>query len=149
MCVTNSRNITPLFHKKAIPHDHLQKRYPNLARTCENKFYENEMQLNWLIQSKKLLLRYNWKRGEGGGAVESPSSLPRPVLDRVKKSPEKIQFLTLDNKSCKKYFLNIGFITIKKSSEVEFLRITFDKALIFKKHIESLWRVASYKLLQT
>ena len=44
VCVTNSRNTLPLFHKKVISHDPLQKIYPNLARTC--KFYENKIKLN-------------------------------------------------------------------------------------------------------
>ena len=48
VCVTNSRNIIFLFHKKVISHDLLQKIYPNLARTCINKFYENKKKLNWL-----------------------------------------------------------------------------------------------------
>ena len=52
-CVTNSRNIIPLFHKKVITHDPLQKIYPNLGRTCKNKFYENKIKLNWFNQLKK------------------------------------------------------------------------------------------------
>ena len=43
VCVTNSRNIIPVFHKKVIFHDRLEKNYPNLARTCKNKFYENRI----------------------------------------------------------------------------------------------------------
>ena len=35
--------ILYLFHKKVISHDPLQKMYPNLARTCKNKFYENKI----------------------------------------------------------------------------------------------------------
>ena len=41
-------NIIPLFHKKIISHDLLQKIYPNLARTCKNKFYENKIKFSWL-----------------------------------------------------------------------------------------------------
>ena len=43
VCVPNSRNIIPLFHKKVISHDPLPKIYPNLVRTRKNKFYENEI----------------------------------------------------------------------------------------------------------
>ena len=32
VCVTNSGNIIPLFHKKVTFHHPLQKKYPNLAR---------------------------------------------------------------------------------------------------------------------
>ena len=59
ICATNSRHITPLFHKKVISHDPLQKNYPNLARTRKNKFYENRIKLNWLNLSKANLLRHN------------------------------------------------------------------------------------------
>ena len=48
VCVTNSRNIIPLFHKKVISHDSLQSIYPNMARPCKNKFYENKIKLNWV-----------------------------------------------------------------------------------------------------
>ena len=44
VCFTNSQNTLPLFHKKVISHDPLQKIYPNLARTC--RFYENKIKLN-------------------------------------------------------------------------------------------------------
>ena len=37
-----------------------------------------------------------------------------------------------------KHSLNIGSITIKESGEVEFLAITFNKALIFKKYVKNL-----------
>ena len=57
--VTNSRNIIPPFQKKVISHDPLQKNYPNLARTCKNKFYENEINLNWINLLKINLSRYN------------------------------------------------------------------------------------------
>ena len=53
VCVTNSRNIIPLFHGKVISHDPLQNIYPNLARTCKNKFYKNKIRLNWLNLLKK------------------------------------------------------------------------------------------------
>ena len=58
VCVTNSRNIIPLFHKKVIYHDSLQNIYPSLARTCKNKFYENKIKFNWLNLLKNFLLRY-------------------------------------------------------------------------------------------
>ena len=44
--VTNSRNIIHVFPKKIISHNPLQKVYPNFARTCKNKFYENKIKLN-------------------------------------------------------------------------------------------------------
>ena len=56
VCVTNSRNIIPLFHKKVISHDPLQKVYPNFARTCKNKFYENKIKLNRLNLLKKVFI---------------------------------------------------------------------------------------------
>ena len=55
VCVTNSENNLPLFHKEVISQDPLQKIYPNLARTYENIFYENKNKLNWLNLLKKLL----------------------------------------------------------------------------------------------
>ena len=58
-CVANSRNIIPLFYKKVISHDPLQKNYTNLARTCKNKFHEIKIKLNWLKLFKKKLLWYN------------------------------------------------------------------------------------------
>ena len=54
VCVTNSQNIIPLFHKKVISHDHLQNIYSNLAGTCKNKIYENKIKLNWLNVLKKI-----------------------------------------------------------------------------------------------
>ena len=53
LCVTNSRNIIPLFNKKVMSYDPLQKSYPNLTRTCKNKFYENKIKLSWLNLLKK------------------------------------------------------------------------------------------------
>ena len=44
--VINSRNIIDIFHKKVLSHDPLQKGYPNLAKTCKNKFYEIKIILN-------------------------------------------------------------------------------------------------------
>ena len=38
VCVTDSRNIIPLFHKKFISHDPLQKIYPNLAKQMKINF---------------------------------------------------------------------------------------------------------------
>ena len=52
-CATNSRTIIPLLHRKVISHDPIQRIYPNLAKTGKNKFYENEIKLNWLNVSKK------------------------------------------------------------------------------------------------
>ena len=43
VCVTNSRNIIPLFHVKIMPNDSLQMIDLNLARTCKNKFCENKI----------------------------------------------------------------------------------------------------------
>ena len=54
VCVLISQNIIPLFHKKVTFYDPLQKSYPNLAKTCKNKFYENEIKLNWLNILKKI-----------------------------------------------------------------------------------------------
>ena len=59
VCVTNSGDIIPLFHKKAISHDPLRKIYQNLAETCKNKFYQNEIKLDWLNVLIKNLLRYS------------------------------------------------------------------------------------------
>ena len=42
---------------------------------------------------------------------------------------------------------NIRSITIKKSDEVELFGISFDEALILKKHIQDLCRTANYKLV--
>ena len=36
-----------------LAHDPLQKIYSNLARTSKNKFYENQIKLNWLNLLKK------------------------------------------------------------------------------------------------
>ena len=80
-CVSNSRNIIPLFHKKVISCDPLQKINQNLARKSKNKFYENKVKLNWLNLFKKILLWYNWLEV----AKSPPSPSPLSVLDRVKK----------------------------------------------------------------
>ena len=71
VCVTNSQNIILIFHKKVISHDLLQKSYPNLARTCKNKFYENKIRLQLAKPIKKFLLRQK--------------ALPSPVSGRVNK----------------------------------------------------------------
>ena len=57
-CVTNSRNIIPLFHKKARSRDPLEKIYPNLARTCKNKLYEYKIKLTWLNILKNVYYAY-------------------------------------------------------------------------------------------
>ena len=53
VCVTNSQNVRPLFHKSVISHNPLQKIYLNLARKCKNEFNENEIKFNWLKLLKK------------------------------------------------------------------------------------------------
>ena len=72
VCVTNSRNIIPLFHKKVISHDPLQKIYPNLARTCKNKFHDNKIKLNWLNLLKKI---HYGITDRGGGWQKAPPSM--------------------------------------------------------------------------
>ena len=67
-------------------------------------------------------------------------------INSLKANPGKFQFMIHEKKKCLKYSLKIGSITIKESDEVELLRITIDKALNFKKHIENLCRTAQYKL---
>ena len=54
--------------------------------------------------------------------------------------------MILGKKNRLKYSLKIRSITAKESEEVELLRITIDKALNFKSHIENLCRTAQYKL---
>ena len=54
-------------------------------------------------------------------------------------NPGKFPFKILGNKMRYKHSLNIGSITIKESGEVEFLAITFNKALIFKKYVKNLF----------
>ena len=39
LCLINSRNTIPLFHRKVISHNPLQEIYLNLARTFKNKIY--------------------------------------------------------------------------------------------------------------
>ena len=60
--VTNSTNIIPLFHKKVISHEPLEKIYPNLARTCKNEFYDNKIKLNWLNLLEKIYYGINDRR---------------------------------------------------------------------------------------
>ena len=57
VCVTNSPNIIPLFLKKFISCDPSQNIYPNLARTCKNKFYGDEINLHNLNLLKKIYYR--------------------------------------------------------------------------------------------
>ena len=54
--------------------------------------------------------------------------------------------MILGKKKCLKYSLKIGSITAKESDKVKLRRITIDKALNFKKHIENLYCTAHYKL---
>ena len=54
--------------------------------------------------------------------------------------------MILQKKNRLKYSLKIGSITVKESEEVKLQGITIDKALNFKKHIESLCPTAQYKL---
>ena len=77
VCVKNSRNIIPPFHKKVISNDPPQNIYPNLTRTGKNKFYENKIKLNRLNPLKKKFWRYNWC---GLGETQA-----RPLPDRVNK----------------------------------------------------------------
>ena len=46
--------------------------------------------------------------------------------------------MILGKKNRLKYSLKIGYVTVKESDEVELLRISIEKALNFKKHIENL-----------
>ena len=79
VCVANSRNIIPLFHRKVISHDPLQKNYPNLARTYKNKFYENKINLNLVKSIKK-----NYYGIIDRGAKKPPPPIPPSMSDRVK-----------------------------------------------------------------
>ena len=76
VCVTDFGNIKPLFHEAITSHDPLQKIYPNLARTCKNKFYDNIIKVNWLNLSKNFYYGITDRRG---------TKPPTPVSDRVKK----------------------------------------------------------------
>ena len=67
-------------------------------------------------------------------------------INSLKANPRKFQFMILGKKNRLKYSLKIGSITVKEPDEVEFLGITIDKALNFKKYIENLYRTAKYKL---
>ena len=101
VCVTNTQNIIPLFHKKVISHDPLQKIHPNLARTCKNK-YENKIKLNCL----KLLKKFYY-----GIADRRPKSPPAPVPDSVKK--EKLRWSVCWN--VKDFFSGIHFCILNTS----------------------------------
>ena len=70
--VTISRNTIPLFHKKLITQDPLQKNYPNVATMCKNKFLENKTKLKWLNTSKKI---YYGITDRGGQKAPPPPRL--------------------------------------------------------------------------
>ena len=67
-------------------------------------------------------------------------------INSLKANAGNFQFMILGKNSHLKCTLKIGSITVKESDEVEILRITIDKALNFKKHIENLCCTAQYKL---
>ena len=67
-------------------------------------------------------------------------------INSLKANAGKFQFVILGKKKCLKYSLKIESITAKESDKVKLRRITIDKALNFKKHIENLYCTAHYKL---
>ena len=56
-------------------------------------------------------------------------------IKSLKAKPGKSRFMILGEKNCLIYSQKIGSKTVKQSNEVEFLGVTIDKALNFKKHI--------------
>ena len=54
-----------------------KKTYPNLARTCQNKIYENKIRLNWLNLLK--IFFYGTTDREGGGQ-KSPRECQRGLI---------------------------------------------------------------------
>ena len=68
-------------------------------------------------------------------------------INLLKAKPRKISVMILGKKNLLKYSLKIGSITIKGLTKFKWRsRITIDKALNFKKHIENLCRTAQYEL---
>ena len=109
MC--QSQNIIPLFHKKVISHDPLQQTYPNLGRTCKNKFYENKIKLITDTGAKKppcqiRLMEYNKSnifffknhaRNEAGRLVPGLFLVFKIAFHEVKPSGLPLSFIYFNN----------------------------------------------------
>ena len=67
-------------------------------------------------------------------------------LNSLKTNPGKFQFMILGDRSHHKHELKINSIKFEASDDVLLLRITIDKKLTFKQHVENLCRKAQYKL---
>ena len=81
VCVNYSRNIIPIYHKS-----HMSwlswKIYPNLARMCKNKFYENKIKFIWLNLFKKFYCRRTDSvSGRGGEGLGSGTTLHFWIFD--------------------------------------------------------------------
>ena len=61
-------------------------------------------------------------------------------------NPGKLQFMILVDKSHHKQVLRINSIKVGASGHVLLLRITIDKKITFKQHLENLCRKLQYKL---
>ena len=79
VCVNNSQNIIPFFHKNVISHDSLKKIYPNLTRTCKNKYYEQMVQHLFILPMWKKInvegLLDLSKKENSSGSSSSTSNL--------------------------------------------------------------------------
>ena len=64
----------------------------------------------------------------------------------LKANAGKFQFMILKRKNHKRQRMVINSITVKETNEVILLGITTNNKLVFKKHIENLYRTAQYKL---
>ena len=64
----------------------------------------------------------------------------------LKANAGKFQFLILNRKNHRRQPMVINSIVATENNEVILLSITIENKLIFKKHIENLYRTAQYKL---
>ena len=64
----------------------------------------------------------------------------------LKANAGKFQFMILNRKNHRRQRMVINSITVKESNEVILFFIATDNKLVFKKHIENLYRTAQYKL---
>ena len=67
-------------------------------------------------------------------------------INSLKTNPGKFQLAVLGVKKILPFRLNVNGKIIPCSNEVKLLGITIDDQLKFKKHIEDLYKKASYKL---
>ena len=67
-------------------------------------------------------------------------------LKFLKANPGKFQFMILSDKNCYKHILRINATCVQSSDSVTLLRVTIEKNLTFKKHINNLVRKTQYKL---